>query len=117
MNFSILALVVFATILSALGAFFIKKGANDFSLIIIWTSQFWTNGFLFGGLGLYALSSLIYVYALRFGELSTIYPLASLNYIWTALLAKKYFGEKFNLWKIMGLTGIILGVMLIGMGS
>ncbi len=117
MRIIILGLMVLATMIGALGAFFIKKGANDFSLLKIWKKQFWTNRFLFIGLGLYAISSLIYVYTLRFGELSVLYPLASLNYIWTALLAKKYFGEQFNFWKILGLTGIIFGVVLISIGS
>ena len=69
------------------------------------------------GLFLYGVATLFYLIILNMEQLSIIYPLVSITYVWTTILSIKYLGEKMNKWKYLALTGIIIGIILIGIGS
>ncbi|MEK6920915.1 MAG: EamA family transporter [Nanoarchaeota archaeon] len=107
-------LVIVATFIGAFGALFLKYGAekltrkNKFTFI---------NSRLVIGVFLYGLSSVFFLIALKNGELSVLYPLTSLSYVWISLLSIKMLGEKMNFYKWLGITAILLGVSLIGFGS
>ena len=75
------------------------------------------NYYLFGGVALYALGTLLFIPALKGGDLSILYPFVSLSYIWVSLLSVKFLGEKMNKYKWVGILLIILGVTFIGFGS
>jgi drug/metabolite transporter (DMT)-like permease len=107
-----IVLVLTATIIGAFGALLLKKGIDKYPFRELITSSLLIIGFL-----LYGLSTILYVVALRREELSVLYPLVSTSYIWTTLLSVKFLGEKMNKWKYIGLAGIVIGVILIGMGS
>ena len=51
------------------------------------------------------------------GELSVLYPMVSLGYIWTLLWSKLFFNEPFTRNKFLGLGLILLGVFFVGLGS
>jgi drug/metabolite transporter (DMT)-like permease len=57
------------------------------------------------------------VLALRHGELSVLYPLISLSYVWVAILSVVVFGEAMNPFKILGIFVIMAGVAVMGMGA
>ncbi len=105
-------IIFFGAVIGSLGNLVVKMGANKYSFFRLCRSSY-----LWGGLVLYALSVLLYVFVLRFEELSVVYPLVSMSYIWTTVFSIKYLGEKMNKWKWIGLLGIILGIVLIGVGS
>lgn len=111
-NFYSVLLVVIGTLIGALGALVLKKGTDKYSL-----KKLLLSAYLWGGLFLYGLSTILYVVALRNENLSVLYPLVSVSYIWTTLFGVKLLKEKMNFWKYLGLSGIILGVVLIGLGS
>lgn len=111
-NLLAMLLVLTATIIGAFGALLLKKGTDKFSFRELLTSSLFITG-----LFLYGASTILYVIALRREELSVLYPLVSTSYIWTTLLSIKFLGEKMNTWKFIGLAGIIIGVILIGVGS
>lgn len=102
MNWYALLIVIFATILGALGQIQMKKGTNKDSYFRI-----------FYGLFLYGIAALITVYAFKFERLSVLYPITATSYIWGSLLASYEFGEKLNKFKIIGIIIIILGVSLV----
>lgn len=105
-------LVLFSTFIGAIGVLILKKGTNKYSFFELLRTRY-----LWWGVVLFVVASLLYVGALWREELSVIYPLASLAYVWTTLFSVKYLGEKMNSFKWLGLLGIILGVVLIGLGS
>jgi undecaprenyl phosphate-alpha-L-ara4N flippase subunit ArnE len=72
---------------------------------------------LFLALFMQGLSFLLYMLFLRFGDVSVLYPLISLNYIWVTLLSMKYLKEKMNWWKWVGISCLIIAVILTGIGS
>ena len=112
LNFLAVALVLVGSFIGAIGTLLIKKGTGKHSLQkFLFSSQLWI------GLVLYAISVIFYVLALWGEELSIIYPLVSTTYIWTTLFSVKSLAEKMNKWKWLALMGIILGIVLIGLGS
>lgn len=106
-----IGLVVLATLIGALGPVFLKQGSASFSLN---PRKLIKNYKLIAGLGLYCLSTVLFVPALKGGELSVLYPIVSLAYVWTSLLSVKILGEKMTALKWMGIALIILGVSFIG---
>ncbi|MBI2669249.1 EamA family transporter [Candidatus Woesearchaeota archaeon] len=108
----ILLVVLIATFIGAVASFLTKKGSHQKS----WKELIW-NRYIWCGFILYGVSTLAYIYSLRFEQLTILYPLVSTAYIWTTLFAVKFLGEKMNGWKWLGLAGIILGVVFIGLGS
>ena len=109
-----IGLVVSATLVGAFGPILLKKAsAKRLSKL----SSLATNYHLFGGVALYAIGTLLFIPALKGGDLSVLYPFVSLSYIWVSLLSVKFLGEKMNKFKWIGIALIIVGVSFIGLGS
>lgn len=109
-----IGLVLSATLVGAFGPILLKKAsARRLSKL----SSLVTNYHLFGGVALYAVGTLLFIPALKGGDLSVLYPFVSLSYIWVSLLSVKFLGEKMNKYKWIGIALIIIGVSFIGLGS
>jgi multidrug transporter EmrE-like cation transporter len=72
---------------------------------------------LFAGYFLYGIFAVLLIYALRHGELSVLYPLIALGYVWVSILSVLVFHETMNAMKIVGVAVIIAGVAVLGWGS
>lgn len=107
-----IALVILSTILASSASLFLKIGTKKitFKLNI---NFFYKNIILFLGLFCYALASILGIIAYKGGELSILYPLASLSYIWTMILAVTILNEKMNKYKYFSVLLIIIGITLI----
>ncbi len=109
-----IGLVVTATLVGAFGPILLKKAsAKRLSKL----KSLATNYHLFGGVALYAVGTLLFIPALKGGDLSVLYPFVALAYVWVSLLSVKFLGEKMNKFKWIGIALIILGGSLIGIGS
>ena len=109
-----IGIVILATIIGAFGPILLKKAsAKKLSSI----SSLATNYHLFGGVALYAIGTILFIPALKGGDLSVLYPFVALVYIWVSLLSVKFLGEKMNKFKWIGIALIIMGVTFIGLGS
>lgn len=86
----------------------ITNGSVDWMAIL-------TNYPLWIGLAFYGVSTLLMVLALRDGELSLLYPVISLTYIWVMFLSVLLLHEPLTAWKIAGVSLICLGVTLLGL--
>jgi multidrug transporter EmrE-like cation transporter len=111
-----LALVVIFTLISAVAQACLKTGATalgtgptirgilyDFPLI--------------AGLSLYGVGTVLMVLALRHGELSVLWPVISLSYVWVTVISVVWFHEPMNVPKIAGVAVIIFGVAILGRGA
>ncbi len=107
-------LVLFASFIGSFGAVFLKSGANrlKFSLRALAS-----NYRLAAGVAFFLLSSYFFVLGMRRGELSVLYPLVSLSYIWTQVWARVFFHEPFSRKKIAGVFLILVGVAFLGFGT
>ncbi len=109
-----MVVVFFGTFIGAFGSLFMKFGSEHFSFNI---KNLLKNYNLMIGIVLYILASVVFIFALRAGDLTVLYPETSLTYIWVSLLSIKFLKEKMNKFKWLGILLIIVGVTLIGLGS
>jgi len=72
-----------------------------------------TNVRIMSGMFLYGLSAVLFVFALRHGRLSVLYPVIATSYIWVVIISAKYFKEPITISKYIGISMILLGVFLI----
>ena len=107
-------LVIFGSIISSFGPIFLKKGSAKVTKDI---RSFIFNWDIILGVFFYAFGTVIFIPALKAGDLSVIYPLVSVSYIWVAIYSIFLLKEKMNALKWGGIFLIILGVSLIGLGS
>lgn len=108
-------LVLLASFIGSFGAVFLKSGSGHlssssiFSLILNWR--------LAAGIVLFVLSSVFFILAIKQGELSVLYPMVSLSYVWTMLWSRLFFGEPFTKGKFLGLAMILAGIFCLGLGT
>ena len=82
------------------------KLSNDYGLI-----------YLLGGFVLYGIGAIIMVVAYRYGSLSVLQPVLSLNYVISIIIGVAILKEDFSLVKLVGIIIIIFGVVLIAGGD
>jgi drug/metabolite transporter (DMT)-like permease len=112
-------IVACCTLLIAVAQLLIKIGANRLShagllgtLIGIFTIPP-----LFAGYCLYGVFTVLFVYALRHGEVSVLYPIIALGYVWVAILSAFVFHESMNSLKVLAIAVIVAGVSVLGWGG
>ncbi|MFH1133396.1 MAG: EamA family transporter [Nanoarchaeota archaeon] len=110
---SIIAVLI-ACVLGAFASILMKKASHDFTFNI---RKILKNKALIFAVLLYGISTVIFVPALRYGELSVLYPFVATTYVWVSLLSIRFLNEKMNPWKWAGIGLILLGVAAIGLGS
>jgi drug/metabolite transporter (DMT)-like permease len=76
-----------------------------------------TKPLLFAGYALLAVSTVLFVLALRKGELSLLYPVLTLGYVWVTALSVVFFHDSMNVLKAAGIAVIISGVAILGKNS
>lgn len=110
-----MALVIVGGLIGAFGPIYLKKGSNLIKVRKL--STIYKNKFLIIGVLIYGLGTLIFIPALKGGELSVLYPLVGLAYVWICLYSTLMLKERMNLLKWLGIFIIILGVSFIGLGA
>lgn len=77
------------------------------------------GGFLFlvAGFALYGVGALAMIVAYKFGKVSVLQPVLSLNYILSIILAATVLKETVTLVRCVGVLAIIAGVLLIAGGD
>jgi len=108
-------LVFFCTVFGVAAQFLIKTSANQIASLSL--ESILTNWALWSGLALYGISTGLLILALRDGELSLLYPVISLTYVWVTILSVTVFDERLTLAKATGVSIIVIGVGLLGKGK
>lgn len=111
---SSIALVLVGSFIGSFGAVFLKASSGSLKRTF---SSFLLNWKLMAGIGFYLLSSVFFVMGLKHGQLTILYPLVSLGYVWTFLWSRIFFKEPFTRSKIAGLATILLGIVLLNLGN
>lgn len=74
-------------------------------------------GYLIGGFALYGIGALIMIIAYRFGSLSVLQPILSINYVISTLIGYFILSEELSIINIIGVFTTIIGVILIVRGD
>lgn len=69
------------------------------------------------GFILYGIGAIVMIIAYRYGTLSVLQPMLSLNYVLTIILAITILNEVITKVKVIGIITIVIGVILIGGGD
>lgn len=105
-------LVFVCTILGAAAQILMKNGVNRMDHLSL--LQAIGNMPLMAGYCLYGINTLLLMLALRDGELSMLYPIIALTYVWVTMLSTYFFGEQITLPKVAGIMVIVGGVTVLG---
>jgi multidrug transporter EmrE-like cation transporter len=117
-----MVLVLLASFIGSFGAVFLKSGAahlrKGWLYLFISQDPPFFNWRLASGVALFLLSSYFFVLGIRPpGELSVLYPMVSLGYIFTLIWSRIFFKEPLTRVKFFGLFLIVLGVFFVGLGG
>lgn len=110
-----IALVCCCTILGAAAQIFMKWGANHLANPGLIGMA--TNMPLMAGYTLYGFSTVLLVLALKDGELSLLYPVIALTYVWVTALSFLIFHDHVNAFKVAGIVIIVAGVVVLSRGD
>jgi drug/metabolite transporter (DMT)-like permease len=109
----------FAQVLMKYGALHPMPAINlaDLSSVLPFVIALLGNWPLLLGYSLHACNAFLLIMALRHGELSVLFPIYALSYIWVDLLSLYFFHEHMNVWKTAGILLVMGGVALLGRAS
>lgn len=113
-------MVFCCTLIGAAAQVLIKTGAGslgDHPSLIKTGIAILTTPQLFAGYSLYGASMVLLVLALRHGELSALYPVIALTFVWVTILSVMVFHEQLNAAKLAGIAIIAIGVATLGLGG
>ncbi len=100
------------TLAASFASYFLKKsGGAENKLSILISPWFYLGGIL------YVLSALGGIYLLQKLPYAIVLPLGSITYVWTLFVSRWLLKEKITGRKVLGMCIIILGVVLVGVGS
>jgi drug/metabolite transporter (DMT)-like permease len=105
----------------AVGATLMKVGAgtmgavqfNSAHEIIIFFGKLLTNFAVVGGMSLYFLSAVVWLYLLTKLDVSYVQPILALTYVLTPILAIIFLGESVPPMRWLGIAIIIFGVFVV----
>lgn len=119
-KYLVLALILVDVILNVTGQLSLKYGMSqfgNFSLSLTALPPIFlkaaTNLHVILGLCCYGLGFLVWLIVLAKAEVSYAYPLISLGYVFTAILARLLFGEAVTVTRMAGILITCFGVFLI----
>ncbi|MFH1290362.1 MAG: EamA family transporter [Nanoarchaeota archaeon] len=107
-NLLAIVLTIIGTIFGALGGFVFKKASGKFKFSSPKSYPQVIAGFL-----LFGISAGFYIVALSKGDLSLLYPMTSLTYVWVAVLAKRYLREEISFYRWLGIVLIVIGSIIL----
>lgn len=116
---------VFLALLGSVGPVLLKAGAltvqpsierlTSGHVLALFSILF--NPKIFFGLFMYFIGAILWILLLSRYKLSVVYPLVSLNYLFTALLAMWVFHETITLDRWVGIAIVTAGVAVISISS
>jgi len=113
-----LIMIMATVILNTAGQFMMKAGINKIGKIGLGNimeafQKVVTSWYVIGGFSSYALSAVLWILILSRAELSWAFPMVSLSYVITALLAPYLLNEPFSIQRFIGILVICAGVFLV----
>ena len=114
-SFFAIFLVLLSCIVGSFGTLFLKMASSGHHKFSFW--KLIRNKYIYYSVIFYGVGILLFIPALKWGELMVLYPLASTTYIWVTLLSMKFLKEKVTKWKWFGISMIIVGIILINLSG
>lgn len=114
------AIVVISVLFNVVAQILLKKGVQAFEKLSLSLETLWklfisifTNLYVFGGMFCFVMSAFLWLFVLTKIQVSVAYPLGSLGYVFTAVLAYFILNEPLTMAKIIGIALICGGVYVL----
>ena len=125
MYLKFIPLILFSVALNASAQLFLRKGMPNVSLVtnqgVLELAQgairVVLNPWVFSGLSCYAISIVLWMYALSKVQVSFAYPFLSVGYVIVVGAAYLFFREPVSVMKLAGIALICAGVVLVARGG
>ena len=111
----IILITFIAAFFAALAQYFFKGALPKFSFNMKEMLSLFRNKGIVTGIIVYFIGLGFYLYALRSGELSFVYPVFSIIFVFVALIGMIKFKERLGIKRIAGLALIIIGIVVIAL--
>ena len=111
----IIIITFIAAFFAALAQYFFKGALPKFGFNFKEMLGLFRNRGIMTGRMVYLIGLGFYLYALKSGELSFVYPVFSIIFVFVALIGMVKFKEKLGLKRILGLALIIIGIIVIAL--
>ena len=111
---SSILLVLFASFVGSFGTVFLKAGADRLERTVKGVLSNWR---LPVGVLIYLTSFGMYTVAVKSGELTILYPMVALGYLWTLIWSRMIFKEPLTQNKFIGIGMILVGVVVLNLGN
>jgi multidrug transporter EmrE-like cation transporter len=111
---SSILLVILGSFIGSFGTVFLKAGADRLERTIQGLLRNWR---LPVGIFIYLTSFAMYTVAVKHGELTILYPMVSLGYLWTLIWSRLFFKEPLTRNKFLGVGMILFGVVILNLGN
>ncbi len=98
-------LVIMATFFISIAQLFYKIGSG-FLPVLSWH--------IFAGFFIYCFSAVLIIVALKFIDMSVVFPAIANSFVWVALLSVFFLGEVLSVVNWVGIVLIVCGVALLG---
>ena len=108
-----LYIILLSVAIGAVGQIAFKYGAMNIPTTGTLIEKIMAVWPIWGGLVLYGISTLLWIYALRTVELSYAYPLISLGYVLVFIASYYFFHEAIGPLRLAGLLLILAGILLV----
>ncbi len=113
-NGKAIIIVLAATVFTAAGQLFFKMASglmteSIFSLLI--NTYFWIGIFIYG------IGAVLLMKSLTIGDLTAVYPVFAMSYVWVALVSLFILGEAISTMDTAGILFIVLGVSVMGVSG
>ncbi|MBI2564880.1 EamA family transporter [Candidatus Woesearchaeota archaeon] len=109
-KFWAIVLILICTIFTSTAQIFLKKGSALLPNLL-------TNTPLIIGCALYGVGAIIFILALRGGDVTILYPIIATSYVWVNILAILFLNEKIPLLRWLGVILIMIGISTMGYAS
>ena len=120
MNLISFLLVLTGVLLNAAAQLLLKAGVSHLGVIRLQFNTILSAGWklafephILGGLACYVVSVVVWILALSRVQVSIAYPMLSLGYVVTAVVAWALLGEALSAMRLTGIAVIIVGVYLV----
>lgn len=118
----IIGLIIVAEIWATAGQIFFKKSANNFATHDFGSIKGWlkfmgdvySSPMIWLGFVSMVVGMAIWILALANADLSFVFPMGSLQYIFILISSYIFLGEKIDRMRFMGTMLVVLGIILIG---
>jgi drug/metabolite transporter (DMT)-like permease len=111
--YSYFLLCIVCTLFGAFGGFYFKKSASGSESII---KILFNLNLYIGGI-CYCIGAILNIIILKHLPYTIVMPITSITYIWTIIISYFLLKEKITIKKMLGISLIILGALMLGLIS